>query len=69
MGWARVTASCGWAADARTVATASRNASQPATSSSEVNWPAIDDVVASSTVEDDRTTSARPLVAVSCSHA
>ena len=42
--------------EASTVSTAARNASQPDTSSTDVNMPAIDVASLSSIVDDERTT-------------
>ena len=53
MSWPSMTA------EASTSSTAARKASQPATSSTDWNRPAIDEDEPSSTVEDDRTTRAR----------
>ena len=55
--------------DCTTSSTAARNASQPCTSSTDVNSPAIDCDPPSSTVEDERTTSERRPVSDRACHA
>ncbi len=63
IGWTRTAmGATSWpsmTAEASTSSTAATKASQPATSSTDWNRPAIDDEAPSSTVEDDRTTRAR----------
>ncbi|MBE1532078.1 hypothetical protein H4W34_001911 [Actinomadura algeriensis] len=70
--------SCGWTstaivpgpvADAATAATARRKSAQPATPRTDVNRPAIEETAPSSSVDDDRTTSARSPSRLSRAHA